>query len=323
MGILVNGQWQQAPLAPNDKAGHFIRPASSFRHIITKDENSKFKAEPNRYHLYLSYACPWACRTLIFLSLKKLENIISFSFVEPLMLENGWEFGPLGSESQDPLNQSKYLYQIYQKADPNYTGKVTVPVLWDKHTKTIVNNESSEIIRMLNSEFNNFTENQYDYYPKELRKDIDEINDFIYINVNNGVYKCGFANSQTAYEEAFDSLFSALLKLELILSRQRYLVGVKITEADWRLFTTLIRFDVVYFSHFKCNLKRIEDYPSLSNYLRELYQIPEIKATVNFKQIKQHYYGSQRFINPTGIVPKGPEIHLDSHRNRENFMPLT
>jgi putative glutathione S-transferase len=317
MGMLIEGKWEKTILFASDKTGHFLRPESAFRNWVTQDGSSNFHAEPHRYHLYISYACPWACRALIFRALKGLEEVISFSFVEPLMLDNGWEFGPTGSETQDPINHKKYLYEIYQKADPHYTGKITVPVLWDKHSNTIVNNESSEIIRMLNSEFNAYTQNTYDYYPMELRPKIDELNAFIYDNINNGVYKCGFAISQEAYEQAFDALFFALDKVEQILSAHRYLLGSKITEADWRLFTTLIRFDVVYFGHFKCNLRRIEDYPNLSNYLRDLYQVPKIKETVNFKHIKQHYYGSHRSINPTGIIPKGPAIDYDRPHNRE------
>lgn len=316
MGMLNKGKWEKTPLVSQDQEGNFIRPDSAFRDSITKDGSTGYKAEPNRYHLYISYACPWACRTLIFLTLKGLENIISFSTVDPLMLENGWEFN---STYQDALNHANYLYEIYVKAKPNYSGKVTVPVLWDKINMTIVNNESAEIIRMLNSEFNHYAKNQYDFYPFALQKEIDNINAFIYNNINNGVYKCGFAASQQAYEEAFDALFNALDSLEKILMQQRYLVGSDITEADWCLFTTLIRFDVVYVGHFKCNLKRIEDYPHLSNYLRELYQISGIKETVNFSHIKKHYYMSHRAINPTGIVPKGPKIDYNKPHNRNNF----
>lgn len=305
MGMLINGKWEATPLITQDKQGHFIRANSAFRHWISKDGKSGFKAEPNRYHLYISYACPWACRALAFIVLKGLEKSISFSVVDPILLENGWEFS---KNYPDNLNHAHFLYEIYLMADANYTGKVSVPVLWDKVKKTIVNNESSEIIRMLNSEFNDYAKNKYDFYPSALRKEIDEINEFVYNNINNGVYKCGFAGTQQAYEEAFDVLFAALEKVEKILGQQKYLVDNQITEADWRLFTTLIRFDVVYVGHFKCNLKRIADYTNLSRYLRELYHIPGIKETVNFSHIKQHYYISHKAINPTGIVPKGPEI---------------
>lgn len=314
--MLIDGKWEMTSLIQTDKSGKFIRQDSLFRDWIRKDEKAKFKPEKNRYHLYISYACPWASRTLIFRKLKELENVISFSTVSPLMLENGWEFGAENSETTDPLYDLNFLYEIYLKADPNYTGKVTVPVLWDKKLETIVNNESAEIIRMLNSEFNEFTQNKNDYYPKHLRHQIDEINDLVYHNINNGVYKCGFAKSQFAYDEAFDNLFAALDKIEEKLSQQRYLVNNELTEADWRLFTTLVRFDVVYVGHFKCNLKRIADYPHLSNYLRDLYQTPGIAETVNLMHIKEHYYRSHTEINPTGIVPKGPEIDFERPHNR-------
>ena len=311
MGMLVEGNWEVAPIAKSDAKGHFVRPDAQFRDWITQSGESGFKAEANRYHLYVSYACPWASRALIFRSIKGLKDIISFSTVEPLMLENGWEFGESGNDTEDPILHTKYLYENYQKAEANYSGKVTVPVLWDKKKNMIVNNESSEIIRMLNSEFNEFTNKKEDYYPQTLREEINQINEFIYHTINNGVYKCGFASSQEAYNESFDALFSALDTIERRLAKNRYLVGVLLTEADWRLFTTLIRFDVVYYTHFKCNLRRIEDYPNLSNYLRELYQFPGIKETVNFYHIKKHYYGSHRMINPSGIIPKGPAIDYD------------
>jgi putative glutathione S-transferase len=316
MGMLVNGEWQILPVAKNDLKGSFVRPDSIFQHTVTKDGSSGFKAEPNRYHLYISYACPWASRAIIFRVLKGLENVISISSVEPLMLDNGWEFGSAKTNTADPLYHLKFLYELYQKSDPQYTGKVTVPVLWDKVNNTIVNNESSQIIRMLNSEFNEYAKSNDDYYPENLKTEIDNMNDYIYHNINNGVYKCGFANSQEAYDEAFDNLFSALNKIENILSSKRYLIGNTLTEADWRLFTTLIRFDVVYYVHFKCNLNRIKDYPNLYNYLKELYQYPKIKETVNFSDIKQHYYQSHKFINPLGIIPKGPSLDLDTPYNR-------
>ena len=307
MGMLIEGKWEINPDQPTNKAGKYTRIPSVFRHQITKDGSSGFKAEPGRYHLYLSYACPWASRTLIFRSLKGLEDVISVSFVEPLLLDNGWICA-----------DGKPLYEIYQQADPNSTGKVTVPVLWDKKQNTIVNNESAEIIRMLNSEFEELAKYHDDYYPPELRGKIDEINDFIYTSINNGVYKCGFAHSEQEYNKAFDALFSALDKVEDILSKHRYLTGDKITEADWRLFTTLIRFDVVYYVHFKCNKKHIYEYPNMWNYLLELYQWPGVKETVNFAQIKKHYFASHLKINPTGFVAKGPEIDFDVAHNRAN-----
>ncbi len=310
MGMLVDGKWEITPIVTGDKSGHFVRKASAFRHTITADGSNEFKAEPNRYHLYLSYACPWASRALMFLRLKKLENVISFSFVEPLMLDMGWEFGN-DAETKDPLFGYQYLHQVYQRADAHYTGKATVPALWDKVKNTIVNNESSEIIRMLNKEFDAFTDVKVDYYPKNLRNEIDDINQFVYDTINNGVYKCGFASQQAAYDEAVVELFHALDQIEKRLSKQRYLVDDVLTEADWRLFTTLIRFDVVYYSHFKCNLHRLSDYPSLSKYLHELYQVPGIKSTVNFDHIKKHYFGSHKFLNPSGIIPMGPILNFD------------
>jgi len=316
MGMLINGQWETTtPLTTNDEQGRFIRPDTQFRSWITEDGCSGYKAEPERYHLYVSYACPWACRTLIMRSLKGLENIISVSIVEPLMLENGWEFGSKEQGTVDTVNHANYLYEIYLKADINYTGKVTVPLLWDKYTKTIVNNESAEIMRMLNSEFNAYARNTYDFYPKVLHKQINELNEFIYKNINNGVYQCGFAKTQMVYDEAVERLFSALDTLEERLSQSRYLFGDILTETDWRLFTTLIRFDVVYVTHFKCNLKRIEDYSYLPSYLRNLYQIPGIKQTVNFFHIKEHYYRSQKILNPSGIIPKGPIIDFARPRD--------
>jgi glutathionyl-hydroquinone reductase len=314
MGKLVEGVWRDEGYQTDKTGGRFVRKDSSFRDKITANGESGFKAEAGRYHLYLSWACPWAHRTLIFRRLKKLEDVISVSFVEPLMLENGWTFGPDG----DPINGADYLYQIYLKAKPDYSGRVTVPVLWDKKTQTIVNNESAEIIRMLNSEFNAFGDASLDFYPAHLRGEIDAINEEVYAKVNNGVYRTGFATTQEAYEEAFDSLFEALDNLEGRLSSSRYLVGDQITEADWRLFTTLVRFDSVYVGHFKCNLRRIVDYPNLWGYLRELYQVPGVAQTVNMDQIKSHYYTSHKTVNPTGIVPKGPELNFASAHGREN-----
>lgn len=319
MGILIDGIWHDENNINTDKEGRFVRAESGFRQHITASGESGFKAEPYRYHLYLSYACPWACRTLIMRKLKGLEKIISVSFSDPVMGKNGWSYGESGNETADEINHIHYLKELYLVARKDYTGRVTVPVLWDKKKKTIVNNESSEIMRMLNSEFNAFSSTDHDYYPKQWRQKIDEINQLVYENINNGVYKCGFAKSQKAYEEAFDALFNTLNQIENLLATQRYLIGEQLTEADWRLFTTLIRFDAVYHGHFKCNLQRIADYPHLSNYLRELYQFPGIKETVNFNHIKQHYYQSHLSINPTGIVPKGPKLNLDEPHNRDEF----
>jgi len=311
MGLLVDGQWHDQWYDTSKSDGRFVRAESQFRCAIGADP---FSAEAGRYHLYVSLACPWAHRTLIFRRLKGLEDIIGLSIVHPHMLDQGWAFDPA-----EPLYGLQYMHQLYTKADAVYSGRVTVPVLWDKKRETIVCNESAEIIRMFNSAFNNLTGNTADYYPEALRSDIDAINAFVYDNINNGVYKCGFATEQDAYEEAFDALFSALDELESRLSGQRYLVGNQITEADWRLFTTLVRFDAVYFSHFKCNRNRISDMPNIWAYLRDLYQQPGIAETVDFPHIKQHYYYSHESINPTRIVPKGPELDLNQSHGREAF----
>ncbi|MCZ6554872.1 MAG: glutathione S-transferase family protein [Candidatus Dadabacteria bacterium] len=316
MGLLVEGKWQDKWYDTKSTGGRFVRRESQFRDWITADGSSGFKAEPDRYHLYISLACPWAHRTLIFRKLKKLEDIISLSIVDPLMQENGWEFTDYPGSIPDTVNGSHYLYEIYTAAKADYTGRVTVPVLWDKEKNTIVNNESSEIIRMFNSEFNEYGDSEPDFYPLELRDEINRINSTVYDNINNGVYKCGFATSQQAYEEAVNNLFHTLDKIENSLAERRYLVGDKMTEADWRLFTTLLRFDPVYYTHFKCNLRRIEEYPNLSNYLRELYQFPGLEETVNLKHIKEHYFKSHKSINPTGIVPSGPELDLSTPHNR-------
>jgi glutathionyl-hydroquinone reductase len=323
MGLLVDGVWQED--VSRTKDGHFIRPTTRFRNFVTADGSAGpsgeggFAAERGRYHLYVSLACPWAHRTLIFRALKKLDEVISVSVTEPLYGKTGWEFGSTPGTTPDTVNGKNTLAEIYLLADPRYSGRVSVPVLWDKKRRTIVNNESAEIIRMLNSAFDAFTEIKIDYYPQALRAEIDRINDLVYPNVNNGVYRAGFATSQAAYQEAARGVFSVLDQLEERLSRQRYLAGRQITEADWRLFTTLIRFDVVYYSHFKCNLRRIADYPNLWNYLRELYQVPRIAETVSIEQIKRHYYGSQRQVNPTGIVPIGPLIDFRAPHDRNRF----
>lgn len=323
MGLLVDGQWQDKWYDTSKTGGRFVRTEAQFRNWITPDGSAGesgdegFKAESGRYHLYVSYACPWAHRTLIFRKLKGLESHISVSAVQPLMLSNGWEFGQ--GELRDPLYDSKFMHQIYTRTDPQYSGRVTVPVLWDKQREIIVNNESAEIIRMLNSAFNELTGNYDDFYPSDLHDAIHEVNDMVYDNVNNGVYKCGFATTQQAYEEAFAALFEALDQLEQRLAGQRYLVGSRQTEADWRLFTTLLRFDPVYVGHFKTNLKRIADYPNLYNYLRDLYQVSGVAETVNMDHIKQHYYGSHDTINPTGIVPVGPQLDLTAPHDRRKF----
>ena len=316
MGLLVNGKWQDKWYDTKSSGGRFVREKAMFRDYVTADGSSGFKAEPGRYHLYVSYACPWAHRTLIFRKLKKLEDVISLSIVDPLMGAQGWEFSDYPGSIHDPIKGARFLYQIYTAAEPNYTGRVTVPVLWDKRSEKIVNNESSEIIRMLNSEFNEFGDSERDFYPKELRKEIDEINDIVYKNVSNGVYRCGFATTQEAYKEAFHALFDTLDSLDERLSEKRYLTGGRLTEADWRLFTTLLRCDPVYHTHFKCNLRYIKDYPNLSHYLRELYQVPGVEETVNFTHIKEHYFKSHRSINPSGIVPLGPVIDLSAPHNR-------
>ena len=288
--------------------GEFIRQESIFRNWVTASGESGYLAEPDRYHLYVSLACPWAHRTVIFRKLKKLEGVISLSVVDPIRDHRGWCFTGSEGEFPDEINGFYLLSEAYLKSDPSFDGRVTVAVLWDKKTQRIVNNESSEIIRMLNAEFNAFTESTIDYYPVELREEIDEINAFVYTNINNGVYRTGFATTQAAYEKAFTALFATLDNLEERLSGQSYLLGNQITEADWRLFTTLVRFDAVYYSHFKCNQKRLVDYLHLWRYTRNLYQVPGVADTVNMDHIKRHYYGTHASLNPTGIVPKGPEI---------------
>ena len=324
MGMLIKGQLVDDWLDKEISDGDFKRMESSFRSWITADGsagptgNSGFNAEANRYHLYVSKACPWAHRTVIFRKSKQLENIIGLSIVEPDMLDDGWTFSS-GGDYVDYLHAYKFMHEVYIRADKNFTGQITVPVLWDTKLNTIVNNESSEIIRMLNSAFNAFTEDKTDYYPEALRKQVDAINQPIYDNINNGVYRCGFAKSQAAYERAFDRLFNELENVESILSENRYLTGKQLTEADWRLFTTLIRFDSVYVGHFKCNLKRIADYPSLSNYLRELYQLPGIAETVDMDYIKRHYYFSHTSVNPTQIIPRGPVVDFDEPHNRDEL----
>jgi putative glutathione S-transferase len=325
VGRLVDGKWQDVGSDTKENKGHFKRVESQFRNWVTADGSagpsgkSGFKAEAGRYHLYVSYACPWAHRTLIFRKLKTLDDLISVSVVDYLMLENGWEFKKRDGATGDDLFGSDYLYQVYLKADPSYSGRVTVPVLWDRQQNTIVSNESAEIIRMFNGAFDGLTGSAADFYPEALRGEIDELNAIVYDTVNNGVYKAGFATSQEAYEQAVTRLFDTLDMLEKRLAGSRYLFGDRLTEADWRLFTTLFRFDPVYVGHFKCNIRRIADYPHLSGYLRDLYQHPGIAETCDLLHIKNHYYGSHRTINPTGIVPVGPAIDLDAPHGREKL----
>ncbi|XP_022334690.2 glutathionyl-hydroquinone reductase YqjG-like [Crassostrea virginica] len=308
-----------------DKKGAFQRAQSVFRNWVTADGSSGFKAQAGRYHLYVSLACPWAHRTLIVRKLKGLEDVISVNVVDWLLnFEKGWEFNEQRNGcTPDTVNHAKVLSEIYNKAVPDYKERVTVPVLWDKEKKTIVNNESSEIIRMLNTEFNEFcktqAQKQLDLYPESLRKDIDDVNEWIYPNINNGVYRAGFATTQEAYDEAVTGLFEALDKVESILSKRRYLVGTSLTEADIRLFVTLVRFDAVYEQHFKCNKRRILDYPNIWPYVREIYQTPGIAETVNMEHIKKHYMLSHRSINPYGIVSIGPDLDFLAPHGRDQM----
>ncbi|MBZ0162771.1 MAG: glutathione S-transferase family protein [Notoacmeibacter sp.] len=322
MGLLVDGVWQDKWYDTASTDGRFKRQESAFRNWVTADGapglsgEGGFEAEPGRYHLYVSLACPWAHRTLIFRKLKKLENVISVDVVHWYMAENGWEFRAEDAATGDSLHSSAFLHQIYTRARPDYSGRVTVPVLWDRKRGTIVSNESSEIIRMFNSAFDAWGDATLDFYPQPLRAEIDQINDIVYRTVNNGVYRCGFATAQAAYDEAYDALFETLDMLEDRLSENRYLLGGTLTEADWRLFTTLVRFDPVYVGHFKCNRNRIFDFPNLSNYLRELYQVPDIAETVNLHHIKSHYFASHETINPTRIVPRGPLVDFAAPHDR-------
>jgi len=316
MPQLVNGIWQEEHYEPPRDDGRFDRQESQFRHWVTADGSSGFPAQAGRYHLYVSLACPWAHRTLILRKLKGLEDVIGLSVVDPHMGDRGWYFSDGPGCIPDTVNGFDHAHQLYTRARPDYTGEVTIPVLWDKHTGTIVNNESADIVRMFNSAFDAFGNPDLDFYPEPLRADIDRINEFVYEDVNNGVYRTGFAENQEAYEEAFDQLFSALQTLDRRLGEQRYLVGDRITEADWRLFTTLVRFDAVYHLHFKCNLHRLVDYPDLWAYTRELYQVPGVSDTVNMDHIKRHYYTSHPFLNPSGLIPKGPELDFSAPHGR-------
>ncbi len=310
MGLLVDGQWQDKWYDTDSNGGEFKRESASFREQISNEEGAAFPPESGRYHMYVSLACPWAHRALIFRKLKELEDHISVSVVCPDMLDEGWTFEDYPGATGDTLYGKRFLRELYQLHDDTVTTRVTVPLLWDKQTKQIVSNESSEIIRMFNSAFNDLTGNTADYYPAKLQEEIDTVNDMVYHTINNGVYKAGFATTQDAYEEAVNALFKSLDVLETRLQQQPYLVGDTLTEADWRLFTTLIRFDPVYHGHFKCNRRQIADYPAMYNYMKRLYQHPGVAETVNFDHIKRHYYYSHTMINPTQVVPVGPEQDL-------------
>ncbi|MBD2058850.1 glutathione S-transferase family protein [Oculatella sp. FACHB-28] len=316
LGMLMDGKWV-TEREQEDKKGKFVRPSTTFRNWITADGSSGFKAEHARYHLYVSLACPWAHRTLIMRQLKGLSDAISISVVDPEMGENSWEFSDSEGCIPDTVNHTRYLWELYTKVEPDYTGRVTVPVLWDKQKGTIVNNESREIIRMLDTEFGEIAKPDADLYPEALQQQIDETIDAIYQPINNGVYRAGFATTQEAYEEAVTELFENLDHWETVLGKQRYLCGDRLTEADICMFTTLLRFDAVYYVHFKCNLRRIVDYPNLWGYLRDLYQHPGVKETCNLDHIKRHYYKSHPKVNPTRIVPKGPIIDFETPHNRD------
>lgn len=317
MGLLVDGQWVDQWYDTKKTGGRFVRTQAQFRNWITADGSAGptgqagFKAEADRYHLYVSLACPWASRTLMIRTLKGLEDMISISVVHPLMLEHGWTFEEGEGVIGDPIFQARYLHEVYTAVKPDYTGRVTVPVLFDKKTKTIVNNESSEIIRMLNTAFDGLGAKPGNYVPDQWLEEIDTVNDFVYHRINNGVYKAGFATKQEVYEEEVAALFEALDQMEERLAGQDYLVGNRLTEADIRLFTTLVRFDAVYFGHFKCNLKPLTAYPKLWAYTKRIYQLPGMAQTVNFDHIKRHYYGSHKTINPTGVIPMGPTLDWD------------
>ncbi len=329
MGLLIDGRWQDQWYDTRASGGRFVRSESQFRNWITPDGSvgptgsAGYAASAGRYHLYVSLACPWAHRTLIMRKLKGLETLVSVDVVHPLMLAQGWSFArDFPQATGDSLYGADYLHQLYTRAQPDYSGRVTVPVLWDKQREAIVNNESAEIMRMFNSAFDALGAREGDYYPPELQAEIDELNGWIYDSVNNGVYKAGFATTQVAYDEAVEALFEALDRLEAQLRKRRFLLGNRVTEADWRLFTTLIRFDAVYVTHFKCDLKRLIDYPSLYAYLQDLYQVPGIAETVSMAHIRHHYYRSHRLINPTGIISAGPVDYLTAPHGREQLGPI-
>lgn len=322
MGVLINGKWTEGRLPQETgKSGEFLRADSAFRDMITADGSSGFPAEAGRYHLYVMLGCPWAHRTMLYRAVKKLTDVISMDCALPHIRTEGWTFGVdsrFPACTEDRLYGARYLHEIYTRCRPDYTGKVTVPVLWDKKTQQIVNNESSEIIRILNSAFNDVTGDRSDFYPLAKREEIDRLNASIYHHINNGVYRCGFAQTQEAYETAFDELFQELDRIESLLSRQRYLAGNEVTEADWRLFPTLVRFDVAYFSQFKCNLRRIADCPNISNYMRDIYAIPGVADTVDARQYVANYYSIER-LNPSGIIPKGTPVDYTEPHNRNRF----
>lgn len=322
MGMMIEGVWTSDLVDARKTGGRFDRAESRFRSWVTADGaagpsgEGGFAAEAGRYHLYVSHACPWAHRTMIVRALKGLESAITVSVVDPLMLEHGWAFNGNRGCIPDVVNGKKFMWEIYKLAEPGYTGRISVPVLWDKKRRTIVNNESSEIIRMFNAAFHGVGATNLDLYPKALRAPIDEVNALVYDRINNGVYKCGFATAQDAYEEAFDALFAALDRIEALLARQRYVAGDVVTEADWRLFTTLIRFDAVYHGHFKCNLRKLIEYPNLWSYTRELYQVAKVAATVDMDHILRHYYTSQTNVNPSQVVAKGPVLDFAQPHDR-------
>ncbi|MGM0783707.1 MAG: glutathione S-transferase family protein [Pseudomonadota bacterium] len=325
MGLLIDGVWHDQWYDTDKHGGEFVRESAQLRDWITPDGSvgpggePGLPAEVGRYHLYVSLACPWAHRALVMRRLKGLDEVIGVSHVSPLMLDQGWTYHEAEGSSGDPVNGVAYHRELYTLTDPHYTGRVTVPVLWDKRESRVVNNESADIVRIFNGAFDELTGNRLDFYPKALRETIDAVNADVYDNVNNGVYKAGFATRQAVYEKHVTALFEALDRLEARLAEHRYLAGEWLTEADIRLFTTLVRFDAVYHGHFKCNVRRLEDYPNLSNYLRELYQWPGVKATVNFEHIKRHYYYSHDTINPTRIVPVGPRLELERPHDRERL----
>lgn len=318
-GYLCQGVWRPTTPSRTDDVGNFVRTESQFRDWVTADGSSGLRAEAGRYHLYVSLACPWAHRTLIYRALKGLEEIISVSVVDPVSGDDGWVFSDYPGATPDHINGFRALHEAYTRSDKNYSGLVTVPVLWDKKSGRIVNNESSEIIRMLNAAFKTFERSSADFYPEGLRPEIDAMNSFVYERINNGVYRCGFATSQLAYGSAVDKLFSALDQLDGHLSLHRYLVGNALTEADLRLFPTLVRFDPVYAIHFKCCLRRIADYPNLSNYVRDIYQLSGVAKTVDLDHIKRHYYLSHPHLNPSQIIPRGPEFDLAHPHGRDRL----
>lgn len=323
MGRLVEGVWQDVWYDTASTGGRFVRESSAFHYLIADDPAAEFPAEPGRYHLYVSLACPWAHRTLIVRKLKRLEETIGVVVVHPYMGDQGWSFDAYPGATGDPLNSAAHLHELYTRANPYYTGRVTVPLLWDSRRQTIVNNESAELVRILNHAFDRWGNAALDLYPEPLREEIDRINAFVYERVNNGVYRAGFATTQEAYEEAVRALFAALDELEAKLARQRYLAGQRLTEADIRLFTTLVRFDPVYVGHFKCNIRRLVDYPNLWAYARELYQLPGVADTVDFDHIKRHYYTSHPTINPTRVIPVGPEMDWDAPHGRDRLPGAT